>query len=228
MVSRILSIAVIATVAHGPSTQAFTTPSTYSSSLTFSPRITRRLLHVSPTTTMTTTFYTSLTTTNIISKLSMTASLFADATPPKVVVDDDATTTSTAQEEMVQTDVNGQTFIPGCTVAVITDMINAHSVPKTSYGTFHSTTGEFIPRDDNDNTATDVKNTRKTACLVLPIGLRGTVERVYDANTWDRARPIVVKFSMGYDRTEEDGGLRYNIPKEFRMHFDATELEIVL
>ena len=160
----------------------------------------------------------------------MTASLFADATPPKVVVDDDAnTTTSTAQEEMVQTDVKGHTFITGCTVSVITDMINAHSVPKTSYGTFHSTTGEFIPRDDNDNTATDVvKNTRKTACLVLPIGLRGTVERVYDANTWDRARPIVVKFSMGYDRTEEDGGLRYNIPKEFRMHFDATELEIVL
>ena len=69
MVSRILSIAVIATVAHGPSTQAFTTPSTYSSSLTFSPRITH---HVSPTTMRmrTTTFYTSRITTNIISKLS--------------------------------------------------------------------------------------------------------------------------------------------------------------
>lgn len=157
----------------------------------------------------------------------MTASLFADATPPKIiVVDDTATTTTTAQEEMVQTDVNGLTFTPECTVSVVTDTINVHSVPKSCYGTFHLTTGELIPRDD-DNTTAD-KGTRKTACLVLPIGLRGIVERVYDANTWDRARPIVVKFSMGYDRTAaEDGGVRFNIPKEFRMHFDATELKIV-
>jgi hypothetical protein len=173
----------------------------------------------------------------------MTASLFADATPPKIVVVDDAATTATttAQEEMVQTDINGQTFTPGRTVSVVTDSIHAHSVPKSSYGTFHVTTGEFIPRDagtDNDNTTdggggTTTSTTRKTACLVLPLGLRGIVERVYDTNTWDRARPIVVKFNMGYDRTiaEEEGrgsDVRYNIPKEFRMHFDATELEIVL
>jgi hypothetical protein len=172
----------------------------------------------------------------------MTASLFADATPPKIVAVDDATTatatTTTAQDEMVQTDINGETFTPGCTVSVVTDTIHAHSVPKSSYGTFHVTTGEFIPRgagtdnntDDDGGTTT---TTRKTACLVLPKGLRGIVERVYDTNTWDRARPIVVKFNMGYDRTiaeEEDGrsDVRYNIPKEFRMHFDATELEIVL
>jgi hypothetical protein len=170
----------------------------------------------------------------------MTASLFADATPPKIVAVDDATTTATtttAQEEMVQTDINGQTFTPGCTVSVVTDSIHAHSVPKSSYGTFHVTTGEFIPRGaDNDNTTdggggTTSTTTRKTACLVLPKGIRGIVERVYDTNTWDRARPIVVKFNMGYDRTAEEDGrsdVRFNIPKEFRMHFDATELEIVL
>lgn len=138
---------------------------------------------------------------------------------------------------MVQTDINNQIFTPGCTVSIVTDTINAHSVPKSSYGSFHLTTGEFIPRhDENDNTDVGgggtTTTTRKTACLVLPIGLRGIVERVYDANTWDRARPIVVKFNMGYDREVQEDGVttprRFNIPKEFRMHFDATELKIIV
>jgi hypothetical protein len=151
-------------------------------------------------------------------KLSMTSSFFADATESKktVVVVADA---------KVQVDADGKAFSPGRIVAISgrttangKSPIRAHSVPKASYGSFDPSTGEFVPRDESDAS-------RSTSCLLLPGGLRGIVERVYDANEWDRARPIVVKFGEGYDREGDSGG--FNVPKAFIMHFDADELEVL-
>ena len=217
MVSKILSsvIAVVATAAldarHLSATLAFTSPP--SSNHSPGPRIVA----------------SSRATAGIVapdSELRMSSSFFADATDSKKKVVADVAVVAPSSGGKVQVDASGTAFAPGCAVAVSPRTtaggrppIRAHSVPKACYGSFDEATGGFVPRDGSDAA-------RATSCLVLPGGLRGIVERVYDTNEWDRARPIVVRFGAGRDREGGDPGV-FDVPKAFSMHFNADELDVL-
>lgn len=130
----------------------------------------------------------------------------------------DATESTEVPQVKEQVDSNGKVFSPGCTVAIASNRsVKAYHVPKSSFGTFDPSSLEFIPQDESNVS-------RGTSCLVLPGGLRGEVEKIYNTNEWDRAHPILVKFTAGEDR---EGGGGYNIPKAFTMHFDADEIEVL-
>ena len=217
MVSKILSsvIAVVATAAldarHLSATLAFTSPP--SSNHSPGPRIVA----------------SSRATADIVapdSELRMSSSFFADATDSKKKVVAGVAVVAPSSGGKVQVDASGTAFAPGCAVAVSPRTtaggrppIRAHSVPKACYGSLDEATGEFVPRDGSDAA-------RATSCLVLPGGLRGIVERVYDTNEWDRARPIVVRFGAGRDREGGDPG-GFDVPKAFSMHFNADELDVL-
>mmetsp|Transcript_25304 Transcript_25304/g.54458 ORF Transcript_25304/g.54458 Transcript_25304/m.54458 type:complete len:183 (-) Transcript_25304:212-760(-) len=136
------------------------------------------------------------------------SSFFADATEPKEIT-----------EAKVEVDASGKAFSPGAVVAIApTRSMKAYQVPKSSYGSFDSTSREFIPQDKSNIT-------RGTRCLVLPEGLRGEVQKIFASNEGlDRSHPIVVKFEAGEDR---EGGEGFNVPKKFLMHFDADEIVLV-
>ena len=217
MVSKILSsiIAVVATAAldarHLSATLAFTSP--LSSNHSPGPRIVA----------------SSRATAGIVapdSELRMSSSFFADATDSKKKVVADVAVVAPSSGGKVQVDASGTAFAPGCAVAVSPRTtaggrppIRAHSVPKACYGSLDEATGGFVPRDGSDAA-------RATSCLVLPGGLRGIVEKVYDTNEWDRARPIVVRFGAGRDREGGDPG-GFDVPKAFSMHFNADELDVL-
>ena len=139
----------------------------------------------------------------------MTSAFFADATESK---------NAQQPEESIQTDANGNVISPGAIVQIATANIKAYAVPKDIHGSFDPTTNKFIPQDETNIT-------RKTSCLILPIGLRGTVSKIYNTNEWDRTHPLLVQFTAGDDREEGDG---YHCPKAFTMHFDADEIEVLV
>eukprot|EP00984_Skeletonema_dohrnii_P009086 scaffold3426_cov102-Skeletonema_dohrnii-CCMP3373.AAC.2 len=146
-----------------------------------------------------------ITKSNHPTKLYM-SSFFADATPPKETA------------AAVQRDANGSAITVGQKVAVVThNSIKAHHVPKSSYGSFDSTTKQFIPHDE-------ANKTRKTSCLLLPEGLRGEVITVHDTNSADRPQPVLVKF--GADDEERNDG--YSLPSAFSMHLSANEIIVVV
>mmetsp|Transcript_13490 Transcript_13490/g.24410 ORF Transcript_13490/g.24410 Transcript_13490/m.24410 type:complete len:203 (+) Transcript_13490:164-772(+) len=153
---------------------------------------------------------------------SLHSSFFADATTTPA-------TKIITSEEQEQVDRNGRAFAIGDTVAVTSNnkVIKAYSLPKSGYGSFHPTTREFLPRDDGTTT-------RGSNCLVLSEGLRGVVKHVYNTNEWDRAHPILVKFTEGSDRevnigvvTDDGEDAAFRVPKPFQMHFDASEIEVL-
>ena len=135
----------------------------------------------------------------------MTSSFFADAT------------SETKKEEKVQVDANGKVFTPGASVEISSKNVKAYHVHKAAYGTFDPATKEFIPLDESNKT-------RATSCLILPTGLRGDIQKIYNTNEWDRAHPILVKFKAGADREGEDG---FHLPKAFTMHVDADEIVVL-
>jgi hypothetical protein len=132
---------------------------------------------------------------------------------------------------VVQVDARGNTFEVGCAVSISSSRpegIPAYSVPRACYG-------RYVPANDDDDDGGGRRRRRNAfvpmddaGCLLLPCGLRGKVQRIYDVNEWDRARPLVVYFDMGYDR--EDGEINggYDVPRSFVMHFDASELDVVV
>ena len=128
---------------------------------------------------------------------------FADATPQKVV-----------EENVVHEDSNGKVISPGTFIAISSPNIRAHSVHRSLYGSFNTDTKEFIPQDEETST-------RKTSCLILPVGLRGEVLKTFDTNEWDRTHPILVKFTAG-----GGGESGYNLAKQFNLHVDADEIKV--
>lgn len=141
------------------------------------------------------------TVTRKMSQLQM-SDFFADATPQKVV------------EEKVHEDSNGKVISPGTFIAISSPNIRAHSVHRSLYGSFDTDTKEFIPQDEETST-------RKTSCLILPVGLRGEVLKTFNTNEWDRTHPILVKFTAG-----GGGESGYNLAKQFNLHVDADEIEV--
>mmetsp|Transcript_4904 Transcript_4904/g.6639 ORF Transcript_4904/g.6639 Transcript_4904/m.6639 type:complete len:183 (-) Transcript_4904:206-754(-) len=110
-------------------------------------------------------------------------------------------------------DTNDKQFVEGAVVRVIAPL-RAFQVNKKWYGSFDEESKEFVPADPDGE--------RRTKCLVLPIGLRGVVTRVYDIEDLGPQHPIVVRFKPGV-HTDEG----FNPPTLFIMHFETYELEVV-
>jgi hypothetical protein len=220
MVSQILPLVVVAVAMAAPCSLAFAPPppshhrSSAARGIAAAPRTAGGAIVIAPG-----------------SALRMLSSFFADATGSKwetvaAAADADdavAAAVAPASGAKVQVDAGGRAFAPGRIVAVSSRTtslpIRAYSAPKACHGSFDTVTGEFVPRD---------AGAPGPGFLVLPGGLRGVVERVYDTNEWDRARPIVVKFGKGRDGGGDWGvGGGFNVPAAFTMHFDADELDVL-
>ena len=113
-----------------------------------------------------------------------------------------------------QFDSNGKEFTEGVLVRVKIPGLKAYHLSPKGCGTFDPDTKEFIQSTNGGD--------RGSKCFTVPVGLRGTVIRVYDVTSFDASKPIIVKFMKG-ENTEEG----YAPPITFMMHFDDTEVECV-
>lgn len=110
-------------------------------------------------------------------------------------------------------DPNGKEFVEGAVVRMIQSLKAYHVNPKM-FGHFDEETKIFTPAPKGGE--------RGSKCLVVPIGMRGRVVRVYDIEDLGPAHPIVVMFEPG-ENTEEG----YDTPLRFKMHFETFEVEVV-
>ena len=110
-------------------------------------------------------------------------------------------------------DKNSIAFVEGCTIQT-TKSIKAFQVAASGRGSFDGST--FVPLEETDDTP------RNDKCLIMPVGFRGTVTRVYDVDEFDANHPIIAKFMKG----DAMGG-EFEPPITFLMHFDENEVEVV-
>ena len=105
-------------------------------------------------------------------------------------------------------DNNGAEFLVGNIARVSMGNIKAHQVSKSGRGWF-SENKEFV---------SDVSMRH----LDLPVGLRGTITKVYNVDEISANFPVQVKFVPG-EHTEEG----YSAPCSFLMHFRPDEVECI-
>lgn len=116
-------------------------------------------------------------------------------------------------------DKNGNPIEVGSVIRVAKQM-KAYQVPAKARGSYDMVTKEFIPIDSTTATVS-----RKDQNLVLPIGIRGVVVKVYrqsDESDLSANFPIKVQFTPGTNIDNDDG---YDPPVAFSMHFDPMEIE---
>ena len=108
-------------------------------------------------------------------------------------------------------DQNGKEFLVDSVVRVSIEGLKAYHVNGKGQGSFNDKK-EFVP-DTSDS---------KKKYLLLPIGLRGTVKKVYDEDVISSNLPILVVFTPGENADEG-----YDAPTKFLMHFTPFEVEVV-
>jgi hypothetical protein len=128
-----------------------------------------------------------------------------------------ATTSFNDTTDLKHTDSKGKEFKEGCVVLVASGTLKAFQVQSKGYGTFDQESKEFRPASALD----DGKIPRRDKCLVLPVGLRGVIQRVYGVDL-EANQPLLVKFTPG-EYTDEEG---FDTPVPFLMHFQTSELEV--
>lgn len=113
-------------------------------------------------------------------------------------------------EEVAQVkDANGKVFEIGCDVRVVADNMKAFQVSPKGRGYFNDQK-EFVPVEEGP----------PSKYLLLPVGLRGTVTKVYNVDEISANFPVQVKFTPG-------SGGDYDPPVTFLMHFECDEIECV-
>jgi len=126
----------------------------------------------------------------------------------------DRTQKETAEEKVEPViDPNGKVVTVGAVVRVSKAGLKAFQISNKAKGTFDENKA-FVP--DTSDKPDGLKY------IVLPIGLRGTVTKVFDVNRVSANFPVQVKFVPG-QHTDEG----YDTPAPFSMHFMAEELEVV-
>jgi hypothetical protein len=110
-------------------------------------------------------------------------------------------------------DNNGKTFVVGSVVRVSVDGIKQYQIPPKGIGSFDSQK-QFVKDESTD------KSVKKF--LALPVGLRGTVTKVYNIDDVSANFPVQVKFESG-KHTDEG----FDPPSTFSMHFVPHEIECV-
>ena len=110
-------------------------------------------------------------------------------------------------------DANGNEFTVGAVVRVCVEGLKTFQISPKGLGYY----------DDEKNFVLEtVEPDTEKGSLKLPIGLRGTVTKVYDEREISANYPVQVKFEPSVN-TEEG----YDPPVVFLMHFMAHELECV-
>ena len=145
------------------------------------------------------------------SQISLRNDLFADISVPIRTDGVHTSVISTLKGNQVL-DAKGNEFLVDSVVRVSIDGLKAYHINSKGQGVYNDKK-EFVP---------DTSDTKKK-CLLLPIGLRGTVRKVYDEDVISSNLPILVVFSPG-ENTEEG----YNAPTKFLMHFTPFEVEVVV
>lgn len=109
-------------------------------------------------------------------------------------------------------DPNGVEFTVGAVVRVCVEGLKTFQIGPKGLGYY----------DDDKNFVSTAEAKTEKGSLKLPVGLRGTVTKVYDEREISANYPIQVKFEPG-SNTEEG----YDSPVVFAMHFLPNELECV-
>lgn len=104
-------------------------------------------------------------------------------------------------------DANGKDICVGCVVRVCKEGLKAFQVPANGKGSYNDDK-DFVPDETSK-------------FLVLPVGLQGTVKKIYDVDI-SANHPVQVKFEPG-----ENTGEGYDAPVAFLMHFSKGEIECV-
>jgi hypothetical protein len=111
-------------------------------------------------------------------------------------------------------DKNGKELTVGSVVQISVPDLKAFQVQSKGFGHFED--GTFVPLVVDNTTPRAFKN------LVLPVGMRGIVTKVYDPDGAVSVNlPVQVKFVPG-----AYPGL--NPPVPFLMHFETNEIETVV
>jgi len=96
-------------------------------------------------------------------------------------------------------------------VKIVSDNLKAFQVNRKSRGCFDLDTKKFIPAQD--------VNVQKY--LLLPVGLEGTITRIYDLDELGANFPVVVRFDVW-----KEGEEGFKLPSKFVMHFAEDEVEL--
>lgn len=110
-------------------------------------------------------------------------------------------------------DAKGQEVKIGTVVRVVVDHLKAYQVSLPGYGKY-GPDKKFVPVPPG--------GPRGTKNLLLPVGIRGEVSKVYDVDDVSANHPIQVKFFPG--KHVDEG---YDPPVPFIMHFSPEEIECV-
>ena len=110
-------------------------------------------------------------------------------------------------------DPNGKEFTAGAVVRVCVEGLKTFQISPKGLGYYD---------DDKNFVLETVEPETEKGSLKLPVGLRGTITKVYDDREISANYPVQVKFEPGVN-TEEG----YDPPVVFAMHFMAHELECV-
>ena len=130
------------------------------------------------------------------------------------------------EEQQSVQDAKGATVSVGNVVRVCVPNLQAHQIQSNFYGSFDPNTKEFIAvvvNDDDDNSSDELSSGSSPKALILPVGLRGEVTKVYTAANLSANFPIQVKFTPGQHVGEEG----YDAPSAFVMHLASNEVEVV-
>jgi hypothetical protein len=123
--------------------------------------------------------------------------------------DEAAADEAAAQVPEKMYDTNGLEFTEGALVRVCKPGLKAFQVSPKGRGSF----------DDTKAFQADPSS----PYLVVPVGIRGTVQKIYDTETISANLPIQVKFRP--DLATEEG---YSSPVSLLMHFLPEEIEMVV
>lgn len=111
-------------------------------------------------------------------------------------------------------DPNGNAFTVGAVVRVCAEDTRAYQVNPKFHGSYD------IDKKFVSQASKNAPSGR--TYLAVPIGMRGTVTKVYDENVISANLPIQVKFEPG--KNIEEG---FDPPCAFIMHFTSSEIEVV-
>jgi hypothetical protein len=120
---------------------------------------------------------------------------------------------SDATGPTVQLDAKGKEVEVGTIVRVVVNHLKAYQVSLPGYGSYGP---------DKKFVAAPPGGTRGTKNLLLPIGIRGVVTKVYNVDDVSANHPIQVKFFPG--KHVDEG---FDPPVPFIMHFSPEEIECV-
>ena len=145
------------------------------------------------------------------SQISLKPDLFADISVP-IRTDGVHTSVIPTLKGIEVLDQKGNAFHVDSVVRVSIDGLKAYHVNSKGQGSYNDEK-EFVA-DKSDS---------KKKYLLLPIGLRGIVKKVYDEDVVSSNLPILVIFTPG-ENTEEG----YDAPTKLLMHFTPYEVEVVV